>query len=141
MTATLAVWDAVVAAIIAAPAGPVDGADADLLNAQRVYRDGEVPETAALSYYLLGIAPESEAGFYNGERGQLGLYRIHCWSTTPTNAARLYQWLKVRLHDQRLLLDGHTQVTGTVSSAGHARDREGRAWQVIANYEVETLEA
>lgn len=150
MTATLAVWDAVVAVIVAEGVGPVDSQANDLLNDDRVYRNGEVPESAANAlidpedgrgYFLIGMAPESEAGFYNGEPGQLGLYRIHCWSRTPTNAERLYQWLKALLHDQRLTLDGHTQILGTVSKGNHSRDPSGKAWQVPANYDVETVEA
>lgn len=135
-TAVLAVWDAIGAAIDAGTNWP--GA----LGVPRWYRNGEVPVTAPLGYFLLGQAPEGEAGFYNGQAGQSGTYRIHCWATTATNAARLYGWLKSILQDRKLTLAGHVMWQGgALTKHGEQADADGKAWQVPADYDVETLEA
>lgn len=132
-SATLPVWDALGKAIDVG-ANPPAG-----LSAARFYRNGEVPSKAPLSYFLLGQAPESEAGYY-GQAGQEGRYRIHCWADTPSSANRLYQWLRALIHDRRLLLQGHTMIRGSLSKGGEVPDADGKAWQVPAEYLVETLE-
>jgi hypothetical protein len=141
-TATLAVWDAIAAAITAGIDPPVR------LIEDRFYRDGEVPaqtpvdaEDQILSYCLLGQDFEGEAGYIN-QVGQTSRYVIHCWANTPTNASRLYQWLKRTLHGRRLTLEGHTMAVGiTMTKGGHTPDPDGRAYQVPADLDVETLAA
>ncbi|MBA2458997.1 MAG: DUF3168 domain-containing protein [Gemmatimonadales bacterium] len=134
---TVPVWDALVALVIAAAPPAPSG----LLNADRIYRDGEVPETAALGYILIGSAIQPRGGFYNGQRGRTDqLYRLHCWSTTPTNAERIAAWLTALLDGQLLTLAGHTMWTSRITSFGHQADTDRTAYQVVLNWDVSTLE-
>lgn len=131
-TATLAVWDAIGAAIQGAADPP------DSLNPDRFYRDGEVPRDAGLGYYLFGQDFESEAGYVN-QVGQVSRYTIHCWARTPTEASRLYAWLKGVLHDQRLPLTGNQMIGIRMSKGGHVADPDGGAYQIPTALDVETL--
>ncbi len=140
-TATFTVWDALAAVITGEAVGPQDSDGDDLLNTARVYRGmlppGEEPD---LSYFLLGQRSEDEGGYYN-RRGHLGTYRVHCWSTTPDNAGRLYAWLHDLVHDERLGLADHDMVVGgKLRWVSEQPDPDGSAWQVIADYVVETVE-
>lgn len=129
------VWDALVARVIVAPDATT------LLNVDRIYRDGDVPENAPLSYILIGQAIEPKGGFYNGRRGRSrALYRLHCWSDTPTNAARVANWLTELIDDLPLTLDGHTMWESRITSFGHLPDPDRTAYQVPLNWEVSTLE-
>lgn len=138
-TAVLSVWDALASAIQQGTNPPKGPSGETILATQRVYR-GAAPSTAALGYFLFGIDPENEAGFYN-QRGQSGLYRVHCWATTPTNANRLYQWLKHLVHDVTLPLENHQMLSGKMTKGGAQADTDRKAWQVPADYRVESLEA
>jgi hypothetical protein len=136
------VWDALVALVSAAPSPPVGSNSQALLNADRIYRDGEVPTEAELGYVLIGGAVQPRGGFYNGQVGRTGqLYRLHCWSDTPTNATRIAAWLTALIDGQLLTLDGHTMWESKVTALPHVSDAERTAYQVPLNWEVSTLEA
>lgn len=110
------------------------------LNADRFYRDGEVPAEAPLGYFLLGAVLEDPSGFYH-RPGSAASYRVHCWADTHTNAIRLYAWLHGLLHGVRLTLDGHTVWQCSVRLIGSGRDAESEARQAIAEVEMEALAA
>jgi hypothetical protein len=139
-TAVLSVWDALGLAIDQGQNPPTGPSNQAILGSPRFYR-GTAPTTAGLGYFILGQSSEVDTGFYNGQAGQDGRYRIHCWSTTPTHANRLYQWLKRLIHDQRLILQGHGMLRGSLSKLTDQPDADGKAWQVVADYAVESLEA
>lgn len=131
------VWDALVARVMLA-APPANG----ILSGDRIYRDGEVPTNAVLGYVLIGGATEPKGGFYNGQTGRTRtLFRLHCWSDTPTNAARIAAWMTALIDGQLLTLDGHTMWESQVTALPHAPDTDRTAWQVPLNWEVSTLEA
>ncbi len=142
-TAIQSVQDAIVYAINAEPTVPY-GPDATgsytipLLGNPRVYRD-KAPSTAVLGYFIIGSASEAEGGFLNGQNGHGGTQRIHCWSTSTANAIRLYQWLK-RLLDQKLILADHTVLSFGTRLMTTQSDPDGKAWQAIMDYTVESLE-
>lgn len=137
-SAVLSVWDALAIAISQGVGVPPKPNGAPLLGNPRFYRL-TAPADATLGYYLLGQTLESEAGFY-GQPGQDGRYRIHCWNDTPTNANRMYRWLKQQLHDRPLPLDDYAMVRGSLIKLGDQSDQDTKAWQVIAEYAVLSLE-
>lgn len=141
-TATLAIWDALAAAILAGDTPPTR------LIEDRFYRDGEVPAQTPqdavgkiLSYFLLGQLVEGPGGFVN-QVGTTVRATVHAWASTPAHALRAARWLKLLLDGQRLTLDGFT-VSGVVrvSLGGHAADPDGQAYQVPIGLDIETLEA
>lgn len=142
-TAVLSVHDALAAAISQGanpPLGPGPGnTQVQILGSPRFYL-GKAPSTAPLGYYLFGAVSETDQGFY-AQPGATGTYRIHCWADSSSNASRLYQWLKRLISGQILVLDGHTMVRGLLSRVTDASDADSTAWQVIADYHVESLEA
>lgn len=136
------VWDALVTLLLSAPNPPTGKNSQPLLNADRIYRDGEVPESAELGYILIGTAIQPRGGFYNGQVGRTAmLFRLHCWSDTPTNAERIAAWLTALLDDARLTLDGHTMWQSQVTSLGHQPDANRTAYQIPLNWLVSTLQA
>lgn len=138
-TAVLSVWDALGQAIDSGVDPPLSPTGGQVLGNPRFYR-GVAPVSAVLGYFLLGLSTETEAGFY-GQPGQQGTYRIHCWSDTPTNANRLYRWLKQQIHDRRLALVDHQMIRGTLTKLTDAPDPDWKAWQVESDYTVQSLEA
>jgi hypothetical protein len=147
-TASLAVWDALSAAINQGGASPVGPDGKPILGTPRVYR-GKVPASrdivnpttgAVQGYFLFGGDPEEDTEYYH-EAGEEGVYTIHCWCDTKDNATRLYQWLKRLVHERILALDGHTMISGRMSKGGSIANEGEDAWQVPADYRTETLEA
>jgi len=147
-TAVLAQWDALAAVINTGPGMPTGEGPkgpVPLLSNQRVYRGratGAPAPGPGSCYFLLGAAPEPNAGYYGeGQDGQDGRYRIHCWADTITNANRLYQWLKRLIDGKRLPLEGFTMVEGgELVKLTDAPDDASSAWQVEAEWHAETIE-
>ena len=121
-----------IASVIATGANPPQG-----LGEPRFYRDGEVPTDADVPYYLLGGVLEDPAGFYH-RPGSSASYRVHCWAETLTKALRLYDWLDGLLHDQTVVVDGHTVWRCKVRLVGNGMDATSTARQAIAEVTMES---
>ena len=137
----LTVWDELVLAIdqgVNPPRGPNNEA---ILASPRSYR-GVAPPNAPLGYFLLGIALSVPFGYYNGQEGEEGVFRIHPWATTPTNSKKLASWLRGLIHNRQFTLSGHTMLQGRVTSIdGPVTDtEESTAWQSMVTYTVQSLE-
>ena len=137
-TAVLSVWDALGVAIDQGVNPPTKPTGGQILGSPRFYR-GVAPVGATLGYFLFGASGETEGAFYQ-QPGQDGSYRIHCWADTMTNANRLYRWLKQQVHDRILPLTDHTMLRGGLSKLTDQPDQDGKAWQVVAEYTVQSLE-
>lgn len=138
-------WDALGKAIDQGVNPPLDVDGEPILRTPRVYRGRTEPDGAgelpSPGYFLLGMPVETEQGWYNGEAGQDGLFRIHCWASTPDDAQRLYQWVKALIHRVPLAVAGYEPVSGILSKSGPLPDATGGAWQVQASYDTEAKEA
>lgn len=106
----------------------------------RFYRDGEVPPSAPLAYFLLGQVLEDPSGFYNAP-GSDNLYWVHCWADTYTNALRLFAWLHDLLHDQPIAVTGHGIWMCKVRLIGKGQDATSTAQQATTQVEMRSIAA
>lgn len=132
MPAVTAEWDALAAAIRTGSNAPVG------LSTDRFYHDGQVPSSATLGYFLFGQESEGNGGFVN-QPGDSTTLRVHCWATSKMYASRLYEWFHGLVNDQRLTIDGHTTWRCTVRRLPGGPDADGRAYQALAEVEMETI--
>ena len=109
------------------------------LKGEKVYVRS-VPESSPLPYVLLTQTIELDRG-YVMQPGQEGVEDMTLWGLNLVKAQEVYGMLYRVLNKKKIPLNGHLQITGSLSYLSDLPDPSREAHGVVARWRARTLNA